>query len=366
MPEIEGVGELATGAALARAVEPEAGEADGHTHESNCLNCGTRLAGDYCHVCGQKAHVHRTIAAWWHDFVHSVLHLDGKFWRTLPMLALRPGELTRRYAHGERAKFISPLALFLFTVFLMFALFSLLGGPFDNGSSAGARADLEAETASLRARADALERQRADLSAAGRPTQAVDAELAETNQELQAIETARNIVLAPNAAPGGAARTIDLRRGEIDTGWPWFDSAIGKARQNPELLLYKMQANAYKFSWALIPISVPFLWILFLHRRRYREQFTAYDHLVFVTYSIAFMSLWLVAWGLLSSAGLGGGLVGLALIAIPPLHIYRQLRGAYRLSRFSAIWRTFALVFFATIALMLFGLLLLMAGAGIL
>ena len=37
------------------------------------------------------------------------------------MLAWRPGELTRRYIDGQRARFISPIALFLFCVFLMFA-----------------------------------------------------------------------------------------------------------------------------------------------------------------------------------------------------------------------------------------------------
>ena len=41
---------------LGRAVEPKAGEvgADGHTHERNCLNCGTLLAGEFCHACGQQ------------------------------------------------------------------------------------------------------------------------------------------------------------------------------------------------------------------------------------------------------------------------------------------------------------------------
>ena len=56
-----------------------------------------------------------------------MLHLDGKFWRTLPLLAWRPGELTRRYVHGERAKFVSPMAMFLFSVFLMFAVLSIYG-----------------------------------------------------------------------------------------------------------------------------------------------------------------------------------------------------------------------------------------------
>ena len=366
MPEVDAVGEAVTGGMLGRAVEPRTGGPVGSGHQQNCLNCGCALVGDYCHCCGQRSRVHRTLGAWWHDFLHSVLHLDGKFWRTLPMLALRPGELTRRYAHGERAKFISPLALFLFTVFFMFAVFSLLGGPFDDSSTAEPRRELAEETASLRERADALSRERAELAAAGQPTGPVDAELAETQRELQAVETARNIVLAPNAAPDGQTRLIDISESEIDTGWPWLDSAVDKARQNPDLLIYKLQANAYKFSWALIPISVPFLWVLFLHRRRYRQQFTAYDHLVFVTYSIAFMSLWLITWALLTSLGLSGGLVGFAMVLIPPLHIYRQLKGAYDLSRWSALWRTFVLLIFATIALMLFGLLLLMVGAGLL
>ena len=60
----------------------------------------------------------------------------------------------------------------------------------------------------------------------------------------------------------------------VNTGWPKLDAAIRKAAENPGLLAYKLQANAYKFSWALIPISVPFVWLLFLWRRQYR----AYDH----------------------------------------------------------------------------------------
>lgn len=80
MSDLEGAEEAVTGTASARAVEPGAGEAEnGHTHESRCLNCGASLNGPYCHQCGQRRHVHRTIAAWWHDFLHSVLHVDGKF-----------------------------------------------------------------------------------------------------------------------------------------------------------------------------------------------------------------------------------------------------------------------------------------------
>lgn len=348
---IEGVGEAVTGGLLAREVEPEAGEAR-LQGEGNCLNCGAALVGDYCHECGQKAHVHRTVTAWWHDFLHSVLHLDGKFWRTLPMLAWRPGELTRRYVEGERAKFISPLALFLFSVFLMFAVFSAVGGVtlvdptgIRSGMSEGLR-EAEAQVA-------ALERERAAALAARRPTDSIDRRLQSAREEASLLRTVNE-----RGFEGATMRASD----DLPPVLRWVEGPIRKANENPALLIYKLQANAYKFSWALIPISVPFLWLLLLHRRRYRREYTAYDHLVFVTYSIAFMSLLLILLVVLRSIGIEGGLVNLAFVLIPPIHIYRQLRGAYRLGRFSAAWRTVALLIFATVALTIFLFLLLALG----
>jgi hypothetical protein len=130
----EAVGTLAEGALYARAVEPSAGEG-GHTHEGACLNCGTALVGPHCHRCGQRAHVHRTISAFVHDLLHGVLHFEGKTWRTLPLLAWRPGRLTREYIEGRRASYVSPIALFLFVVFLTFAGFHAMGSSINLGDS---------------------------------------------------------------------------------------------------------------------------------------------------------------------------------------------------------------------------------------
>jgi hypothetical protein len=47
----------------------------------------------------------------------------------------------------------------------------------------------------------------------------------------------------------------------------------------------------------------------------------------------------------------------------PPLHIYRQLRGAYRCSRFGGLVRTFFLTIVATFTLILFFLMLVALGA---
>lgn len=343
---LEGVGEAVTGGLAARAVEPSAGESDS-AGPRTCLNCGTLLIGPHCHQCGQPGHVHRTITAWWHDLAHGVLHLDGKIWRTLPLLAWWPGDLTRRYVDGERARFVSPLALFLFSVFLMFAVFSAMGATLVGiGGEPGK--DIRVELQQVEREIATLEAQRRERAAQGQSTAAVDEKLRES-------KAARAVM---NTIAGGGTDKMNIG---LRTGWERLDKGIEKANANPALLFYKFQANAYKFSWALIPISVPFLWMLFLHRPRYRA-FKAYDHLVFVTYSIAAMSLVLIAFVLLRSVGIQGGLLNLILILMPPVHLYRQLRGAYALSRWSALWRTFVLIFFCGVALTLFGLLLLALG----
>jgi Skp family chaperone for outer membrane proteins len=391
---LESVGEAVTGGLAARAVEPAAGEGGSGGHGA-CLNCNTALTGPHCHRCGQAAHVHRTLTAFWHDLAHSVLHFDGKLWRTLPLLALRPGELTRRYVAGQRASFVSPMALFLFSVFLMFAVFSTIGGPIGNGSSfeetqtpAEERAEARREFAQERAETvkelNGLRAERARLVAARQPTTEVDADIQRAEAELALKERLFNQALAlidsaekreaeqakadKEAVPGPARKAAEAAESDnltvvagADSLNEWFRKAYRKAKENPKLLAYKLQTSAYKFSWALIPISVPFLWLLFLHRRRYR-QYKAYDHTVFITYSIAFMSLGVIALSLLRLLGVPEVIAGFAILLVPPAHMYRQLRGAYELSRWSALWRTFVLIVFAFIAGMLFFTLLLALG----
>ncbi|AIT07471.1 hypothetical protein MC45_15080 [Sphingomonas taxi] len=351
--DITAAGDLITGALGARAVEPHAGEHAGHGHGSGlCLNCGTRLIGAHCHACGQSGHVHRSVGAIGHEIAHGVFHFEGKIWRTLPMLLWRPGDLTRRYVAGERARFVSPLALFLFTVFLMFATISALGGDIAelvtpermNSNVVGLARGAEKAQQGL----DKAEAQRAQLVAAGRPTGQVDKDIA----------SLRTAIAALKRVNGGETGDIPSAMTNAKTGWGKLDHGLQKASKNPGLALYKLQSSAYKYSWLLIPISTPFVALLFLWRRR----FGLYDHAIFVTYSLAFMMLMVIALMLLGVAGLGSGWIVLAVFALPPLHMYRQLRGAYTLRRVSALWRTAALLVFAWAALLTFVALLLMHG----
>lgn len=352
----EAVGDVVAGGLAARAVEPAHGEGAAHPH-GRCLNCGNFLAGPYCSGCGQAGHVHRTVGAFIHDLLHGVWHFDGKLWRTLPMLFFRPGALTRRYINGERARYFSPLALFLFAVFLTFAVFSYLGAGlsspgFDMAREAQAQSGLNMARARI---GEDLARTRAAIAAAraaNRPTQALDEQLREQEQ------AATILGLAP-AADGKADRNTQFTFTDIKLGIPVLDHAIDKLNSDPALMLYKLQGNAYKYAWALIPLSAPFLWLLYPFSRR----FAFYDHLVFVTYSLSFMLLLAIVLRVGAEIGIAGGLLATTFTFYPPIHMYRQLRGAYRSSRLGALVRTIILLMVAIPTLLLFMTGLLALGA---
>ena len=362
MSGIEGVGEAVTGGLFARTAEPEAGEA---THEAGgaCLNCGAELSGPYCRMCGQRGHVHRTISAIGHDLIHGILHLDGKFWRTLPLLAWRPGELTRRYVHGERAKFVSPLGMFLFAIFLMFAVLQIYGLSLSSLDRVGAtqirrgmdqaRAEMVSDLAELRE--DRAEVARGEVVPyRGQPPTLgqIDARIAETQSQLDEIDEVRS--RTSRLGLGGGDGNTGIR-----TGWSRLDKGFQKFNENPGLALYKLQANGYKFSWLLIPLSVPFVWLLFFWTRRFRF----YDHMVFVTYSLAAMSLLAIILMVLGFAGVHVAIISTAGVFIPPIHMFRQLKQAYGLGWFGALVRTFLLVNFCFVTASLFFVLLLGIGA---
>ncbi len=355
--EIEALGDLVAGGLTARAIEQQHGEHHGTTH-GRCLNCGHFLTGPYCDRCGQTSHVHRSVGAFGHDILHSVLHFEGKAWRTLPMLFWRPGELTRRYINGERARFFSPLALFLFAVFLTFGVFSAMGtgigGSFDPAQEADAQTAANQIGNRLDAAISDTESRLTAARAAGQPTAPIEEELDFQRSTRAAAEKMVGI----ERNPDGAVQQ-DFTITDLETGVPEIDALIKKANDNPSLMLYKIQGNAYKFAWALIPLSAPFLWLLYPFSRR----FAIYDHLVFVTYSLSFMLLLAILLRIASAMGLAGGFIATLFAFYPPVHIYWQIRGTYRSSRFGALVRTMLLMMFAVVTLIVFMALLLAIGA---
>ncbi|MDQ2989977.1 MAG: DUF3667 domain-containing protein [Pseudomonadota bacterium] len=309
--EIEPAGALVSATLAASEIEGASALRGANVHApATCANCATPLTGSFCHACGQRAHVHRSLLHLGEEVLHGLLHFDAKAWRTLPMLVAKPGKLTREYIDGKRTRFVSPLALFLFMMFLMFFAVSSINVT----SSRGAPGEVAAATAGLEKDITAAVADKDSVGADGKPVQSTS----------------------------------------VTTGNSRLDGAIKQAIKNPEFTLYKIKNAASKFSFLLVPLSLPFLWLMFFWKR----GVTMYDHAVFALYSLLFMALLVTVLTLLEKAGMNT-VVGSLAWAVPPLHMFLQLRGTYSLGLGATLWRTVALLFISLTVLVLYLLLIL-------
>lgn len=404
--ELEAAGALATAGAVAGAIE---GREPGKPGEGGCLNCGAALAGPFCSQCGQNAHPHRKLTHVFEEFLHGLLHFDTKAWRTLPMVAFRPGTLTRNYVYGKRARYISPLALFLFCIFLMFFVFAFALPPVDmDAPMQTVRMSSEAQLAEAREELAQAQRDLAEVRASRNPGQPLGLqtrlaesavniaaeEVARLEQEL-AEEQARRAASAaapaetPEAgapaaetpaagAPAGAGAVAPEEAGRtISRSWAdalrevaerddfvvvegadALNERIRSKFENPELALYKIQQAAYKFSFLLAPMSLPFIAFLFLWKR----GVTLYDHMAYALYALSFASLLFIAFVLTAQHAWTNWLPGWLLMVGLPVHTYFHLKGAYALGWFSALWRTSFMLIFALTIMSLFIALIVVLG----
>lgn len=80
-----------------------------------------------------------------HEFVGHFVALEGKLWKTLKLLVLRPGQLTVDFLAGRRVPFIAPLRLYLTLSLVFFALVKIFSIELPhitiNASSIGAAYD---------------------------------------------------------------------------------------------------------------------------------------------------------------------------------------------------------------------------------
>ncbi|MEE2690998.1 MAG: DUF3667 domain-containing protein [Pseudomonadota bacterium] len=91
-----------------------------------CLSCGATLAGAYCHDCGQKNDdLRRSSLRLARDFVEDTFAFDSRMWRTLALMAAKPGVVPTDYAHGRRSRYTPPVRLFLVVSFLFFLTLGL-------------------------------------------------------------------------------------------------------------------------------------------------------------------------------------------------------------------------------------------------
>ena len=92
--------------------------------DSVCLNCDTKLLGDFCHTCGQQdTDLHDSFWHLCYHFFHDLTHIEAKWFNTMKYLIIRPGFLSREYLKGKRVNYLHPIRMYIITSAFFFILF---------------------------------------------------------------------------------------------------------------------------------------------------------------------------------------------------------------------------------------------------
>ncbi len=274
-----------------------------------CHNCGTPLQGPWCYACGQSGEdFHRSIIRLAGEVVEGLFHFDGRLWRTLPDLILRPGRLTRSYLEGHRAPQIPPLRLFLVVLLGIFLIGGVTGRP---------RPDRPATTTTTITPHVKVVTVNTDLSKA----------LNELTPEQRAhLSDQLQVELGSNTPDREATQ--------------WLRDRIKRTINDPERFQLILEQWSERFAFLMLPISALMLSVLFLFQRR----FFLFDHTIFSLHSLSAMGI-----ALILTLGLQPLIDDWALLFLlpAPLHLYLHLRGVYGTSVIGTLIRM-ALLFLGT------------------
>ena len=88
---------------------------------ARCLNCGEPLRGPFCSGCGQRAiPAYPTLRELVGDAWQELSGYDGRVLRTFRYLMRRPGALTVEVLEGHRARYVSPVRVYLVASLIYF------------------------------------------------------------------------------------------------------------------------------------------------------------------------------------------------------------------------------------------------------
>jgi hypothetical protein len=234
-----------------------------------CRDCGTPVSDNYCPHCGQGTSLHPpSVWEFIRELVSHYVAVEGKLWRTLALLTLQPGRLTREFLAGRRQRYIVPFRLYLTASFLFFALAQAMSGT--------TVVVVGSPQAAARDAAQALAQAREEAGSEG-------------------------IVIPDFAAPAESAGAR-LRAGDTDwekcaqpdSGCSWLARKLApgilKAKQDPEHFVERYAERlGHSFTYAMFLLLPTFALLLALAYRNRRMYYG--EHLVFALHLHSFWFL---------------------------------------------------------------------------
>src|SRR5262249_46299934 len=111
-----------------------------------------------------------------------------------------------------------------------------------------------------------------------------------------------------------------------------------------------LQEAASRWGFLMVPLSLPFIGFLFL----FKKNITLFDHAVFALNSLSFASLVAALIPVGQAVHWLNWVPGVAIGIGLPVHTFFHVGGAYKLKWWSAFWRTWFFLLFATFVLTFF------------
>jgi hypothetical protein len=271
------------------------------------------------------------------DFIEDVSQADARVWRTLRVLALRPGELTCEYLRGKRASFTPPLRLYVALSLLLF-LVTLLPNGEDLNVDLNVKTTVTG-TVAVTLTPEAVAALDNELEAVGEGyrdaiRQLVIAAMAKVPEEQQ-VRAVTGLAKACGEGPLGVAA---LRGGiERELSHEKIVENCKKVAGPAQQLVSDGTEYAPKMMVFFLPLIALFGKLLYLGSRRYYI-----GHLVFFVHFHAFVFLAMATGNLADSlAGFTkikwlegvSGLIVFALIIWVPIYLYKAMRRVYAQSR---------------------------------
>lgn len=294
---------------------------------SPCPNCGTPLAGAWCHACGQKGEeYHRSIWRLIPEAFEGLTNFDSRFWNTVPRLAIKPGRLTREYLEGRRASQIPPFRLFLVVLVLVFFAGGLTANRNNtNFNLADPNDPIVTKNMSPKDKAE-YERGMAQ----------VQAQLAEDTTAAPKIDAKPGSKADATGAQPAPAPVPPKHRARNEF---LSKAQIQKAMKNPQAFFQAVQEWGPRFAVLMLPLAALMLSVLFV----FKKGVYVFDHLIFSMHSLSFLGL------LLTVIFLASMLADAAwwLLLLSPAHLFVHMRGTYRTGVFGTLLRMW-LLFIAT------------------
>lgn len=302
--------------------------------ESHCLNCGEPLMGNFCHHCGQKAFFHKD--HFFHlvfEFVADYFHFDGKFFSTLKVLIVKPGQLTKEYMAGRRKTYLNPIQMYIFVSAVFFLLFT---GVVKNLTEE----DHPAPLANSQKLYDSIRVQRAQVAQSSIYESESGFSLNDlgfcinnkvfTIREYDSIENN----LPANKKEKGLLR--NLHRKLLSINERFLDPSIIADELMPEAFLH----NLPKAFFLLLPVFAFLLWLCF-PRVAYVDHIIFSIHFHIVGFILLGICLVITAWIMSASVSLVY-LIALLLFAI---YLFLSLRRVFQKNYFKT---TYKFIFLAT------------------